>query len=149
MCKVASVYVTCTKIAAACLFQSSVLTHLHTERMVQLWRVRHVKCHPDSKIHVASVGPTWGRQNPGGPHVGHTNFAISGIPFFDEPAHGVNPRTDRQTSYGLWTSYQIRKIVGCSVPGMPGTFSPAPRVSDPDMHHGTCVTHVPWWCRGR
>ena len=27
-------------------------------------------------------------------------------------------------------------------PGMPGTFSPPPRVSDPDMHHGTGVTHV-------
>ena len=45
-------------------------------------------------------------------------------------------------------------------PGMPGTFSPPPRVSNPDMHHGTCVTHVPWympgslisgflWCRWR
>ena len=45
-------------------------------------------------------------------------------------------------------------------PRMPGTFSPPPRVSDPDMHHGTCVTHVPWcmagsltigllWSRGR
>ena len=29
-------------------------------------------------------------------------------------------------------------------PGMPGTFSPPPRVSDPDMHHGPCLTHVPW-----
>ena len=29
-------------------------------------------------------------------------------------------------------------------PGMQGTVSPPPRVSDPDMHHGTCVTHVPW-----
>ena len=29
-------------------------------------------------------------------------------------------------------------------PGMPGTSSPPPRLSDPDMHHGTCVTHVPW-----
>ena len=28
-------------------------------------------------------------------------------------------------------------------PGMPGTFSPPSRVSAPDMHHGTCVTHVP------
>ena len=28
-------------------------------------------------------------------------------------------------------------------PGMPGTLSPPPRVSDPDMYHGTCVTHVP------
>ena len=27
---------------------------------------------------------------------------------------------------------------------MPGTSSPPPRVSDHDMHHGTCVTHVPW-----
>ena len=33
-------------------------------------------------------------------------------------------------------------------PGMPGTFSPLPRVSDPDMHHGTCVTHVPWCMPG-
>ena len=29
------------------------------------------------------------------------------------------------------------------VPGMPGTFSPLLRVSDPDTHHGMCVTHVP------
>ena len=28
-------------------------------------------------------------------------------------------------------------------PVKPGTFSPPPRVSDHDMHHGTCVTHVP------
>ena len=31
---------------------------------------------------------------------------------------------------------------------MPGTFSPQPRVSDPDMHHDTCMTHVPWWMSG-
>ena len=29
--------------------------------------------------------------------------------------------------------------------GMPGTFSPSLGVSDPDMHHGTCVTHLPWY----
>ena len=33
-------------------------------------------------------------------------------------------------------------------PGMPGTLSPPPRVSDADMHHGTCVTHVPWCMPG-
>ena len=33
-------------------------------------------------------------------------------------------------------------------PGMPGIFSPPPRVSDPDTHHGTCVTHVPWCMPG-
>ena len=32
--------------------------------------------------------------------------------------------------------------------GMPGTFYPPPRVSDPDMHHGTCLTHVPWCIPG-
>ena len=32
--------------------------------------------------------------------------------------------------------------------GVPGTFSPPPRVSDPDMHFGTCVTHVPWCMPG-
>ena len=27
-------------------------------------------------------------------------------------------------------------------------FYPPPRVSDPDTHHGTCVTHVPWCMLG-
>ena len=31
---------------------------------------------PDSKVHGADMGPTWGRQDPGGPHVGLMNFAI-------------------------------------------------------------------------
>ena len=47
-----------------------------------------------------------------------------------------------------WASCQIRKIEGAHAPGMPGTFSPSPHVSDPDMHHGTCVTHVPWCMPG-
>ena len=33
-------------------------------------------------------------------------------------------------------------------PGMPGTFSPPLWVSDPDTHHGTCVTHVSWCMPG-
>ena len=32
---------------------------------------------PDSKVHGANMGPIWGRQDPGGPHVGPMNFAIS------------------------------------------------------------------------
>ena len=31
---------------------------------------------PDSQVHGANVGPTWGRQDPGGPHVGPMNFVI-------------------------------------------------------------------------
>ena len=48
----------------------------------------------------------------------------------------------------LWASCQIRKLAGAHAPGMPGTFSPSPQASDPDMHHGTCVTHVPWCMPG-
>ena len=31
---------------------------------------------PDSKVHGANMGPIWGRQDPGGLHVGPMNFAI-------------------------------------------------------------------------
>ena len=31
---------------------------------------------PDSKVHGANMGPIWGRQNPGRPHVGPMNFVI-------------------------------------------------------------------------
>ena len=31
---------------------------------------------PDNKVHGADMGPIWGRQDPGGPHVGPMNFAI-------------------------------------------------------------------------
>ena len=53
-----------------------------------------------------------------------------------------------------WASYQIRKIAGCACTGIAGNVSPhrriqrKPRVSDPGMHHGTCVTHVPWCMSG-
>ena len=45
-----------------------------------------------------------------------------------------------------WASYVILQVA--HAPGMPGTFSPPPRVSDPHMHHGTCVAHVSWCIRG-
>ena len=31
---------------------------------------------------------------------------------------------------------------------MPGMFSPPSLVSDPDVHHGACLTHVPWCMSG-
>ena len=46
------------------------------------------------------------------------------------------------------------KLQVAHAPGMPGMSSPAavfkrnPLVSDPGMHHGTCVTHVPWCMSG-
>ena len=35
-----------------------------------------VRTVPDSKVYGANVGPTWGRQDPDGPHVGPLKFAI-------------------------------------------------------------------------
>ena len=34
---------------------------------------------PDNKVHGAHMGPIWGRQDPGGPHVGPMNLAIWGL----------------------------------------------------------------------
>ena len=53
-----------------------------------------------------------------------------------------------------WASYQIHKIAGCACAGNAGNVFPRrrfkrkPLVSDPGMHHGTCVTHVPWCMSG-
>ena len=55
---------------------------------------------------------------------------------FSLSLHGARCDDGPLTRYvKLWVAH---------APGMPGTFSPTLRVSDPDMHHGTCVTHVPW-----
>ena len=50
----------------------------------------------------------------------------------------------------VWASCQIRNIAGCACAWNAGNVFPRCRlqrkllVSDPGMHHGTCVTHVPW-----
>ena len=54
----------------------------------------------------------------------------------------------------LCASYQIHKIASCACAGNAGNVLPAhrlqrkPLVSDPGMHHGMCVTHVPWCMSG-
>ena len=50
-----------------------------------------IMIHSDSKVHGANMGPIWGRQGPGGPHVAPMNFAIWDI-------------HDRM-SYTVWTSF--------------------------------------------
>ena len=40
-----------------------------------LQKVKYVITTPDSKVHGAYMGPTWGRQDPGGPHVGLMELA--------------------------------------------------------------------------
>ena len=47
----------------------------------------------------------------------------------------------------IWHNVPLARYVKLRVAhalGMPGTFSPPPRVSGPDMHQDTCVTYVPW-----
>ena len=48
--------------------------------------------------------------------------------------------------HGPLTKYVKLRVA--NAPGMPGTFSTPMRFSDPGMHHGTCVTHVPWCMPG-
>ena len=54
----------------------------------------------------------------------------------------------------VWASYQICKIAVCACAGNAGNVFPCrrfrrkPLVSNPSMHHGTCVTHVPWCMSG-
>ena len=46
-------------------------------KMVNLLKTTHNRCPiRDSKVHGANMGPTWGRQDPGGPHVGHMYLTI-------------------------------------------------------------------------
>ena len=48
--------------------------------------------------------------------------------------------------HGRLTRYGNLRVA--HAPGMSGTFVPQPRVSNPDMQHGTCVTYVPWSMQG-
>ena len=50
------------------------------------------------------------------------------------------------SSHGPLARYVKLRVA--HAPGMPGTFSPLPWFSDPAMHHGPCVTHVPWYMAG-
>ena len=84
----------------------------------------------------------------------------SGIPVYTGPAsvHWLRVRELAILSFrwlfmhatphrhGPLTRYQKFRVAHAL--GMPGTFSPSLRVSDPDMHNGACVTHVPWCMPG-
>ena len=55
---------------------------------------------PDSKVHGANMGPTWGQQDPGGSHVGHMNLAIRG---------GMKALVLTWDFFNLWLS----KVLAC------------------------------------
>ena len=51
-------------------------THYEVSKSYQHKRHHGTYPYPDSKVHGANMGPIWGRQDPGGPHVGPMNLAI-------------------------------------------------------------------------
>ena len=59
--------------------------------------------------------------------------------FYWQPSHLQN---------GAWASYQIHRIAGCACARNAMNVFRAQRVSDPDMHHGTCVILVLWCMSG-
>ena len=70
-------------------------------------------------------------------------------------SYGYNDTKPPSPLYvGPWASYQIRKIAGCACAGNAENLIPRhrlqrkPRVSNPGMYLGTCVTHVPWCMSG-
>ena len=62
-----------------CLISSTELRHWdsHVKAQHYVWG-SHLRlcCYPNSKVHGAYKGPTWGRQDPGGPHVGSMILAV-------------------------------------------------------------------------
>ena len=72
------------------------------------------------------------------PYVWHSNITAHAW-WHNKPGH-------RQIWHGPLARYATLRVA--HAPGMPGTFSLPPWASDPDMHHGTCLTHVPWCMPG-
>ena len=65
------------------------------------------------------------------------HWYIENVKIFQDP----NKKYWSRTHHGPLTRYV--KLHAAHVRGTPGTFSPPLRVSDPDMHHGTCLTRLP------
>ena len=67
----------------------------------------------ESKVHVANMGPIWGRQVPGGPHVGHMNLAIWGK--LNQIIYGISTRKLTPLSiviYIVWVRAHLEVTYG-------------------------------------
>ena len=67
-------------------------------------------------------------------------------PYEGHPTYRLQASIRPNVFYGPLARYV--KFWAAHAPWMPGTVSPPPRFCDPDMHHGTRVTHVPWCLPG-
>ena len=80
--------------------------------------------YPDSKFHGANMGPIWGRQDPGGPHVCSMNFAIW-VWFCEVQTRSNSPERELNTGWGKLNylkkiSIKHTGIVKGSVKSTPG-----------------------------
>ena len=66
--------------------------------IIQLMHASTVEAIPDSKVHGANMGPIWGQQDPGGPHVGPMNFAI----WYGKRGRGTEHGVGYLISYATW-----------------------------------------------
>ena len=53
-------------------------------------------------VHGANVGPIWGRQDPGGPHVGPMNFAIWGKMSYCQISQNLKATKPRDIGLVVW-----------------------------------------------
>ena len=60
----------------------------------------------------------------------------------------LHPMVYMDSIINPWASYQIHKNAGCACAGNAGNVFPSPWSSDPVLHHGACVTHMPWCMSG-
>ena len=78
---------------------------------------KHVN--PDSKAHGANMGPIWGRQDPGGPHVGPMNLAIwdytQNAGRFSRNLVTKRLRVDQETHLLTWISNHTLSNVQCEI----------------------------------
>ena len=122
-----------------CVRQVQNETKCFHEHISLTWRIRFI-------VNLSNVATQWGIRILFCRYVYHNTS--SGIIY-----HRWLTRAGDQ-SMVPWASYQIRKIAGCACAGNAGNVFPRrlfqrkPLVSDPGMHHGTCVTHVPWCMSG-
>ena len=67
---------------------------------------------PDSKVNGANMGPTWGRQDPGGPRVGPMNLAIWDVSFIGSSADTWNKYSVEcdSTVHNWWKEVCIKLI---------------------------------------
>ena len=72
----------------------------------------------------------------------------TGIVFFSERKHTSSYSSHGPSPLRHGPLTREVKLRVAHAPDMPGTFSPPPWVSEPDMHHDTCVMHVSWCMPG-